>query len=78
MFGIINTIKGTVKGLKGTVVSRGCPPLNGRSLEITLSVPLNQFLLYKDVCLNNRQGLARKPCVHVDSQTDQFCKLFSS
>ena len=34
---------GSAKGLKGTVVNRWCPSLNGRSLKITLTVPFSKL-----------------------------------
>ena len=40
------TVQIAVKGLKGTNVNQGCLSLNGRSLEITLTVPLILCLLF--------------------------------
>ena len=53
MLGFLQTVKrhthwvlfpwGSAKGLKGTVVNRWCPSLNGRSLKITLTVPFSKL-----------------------------------
>ena len=53
MLGFLQTVKRhthwvlfpwcSAKGLKGTVVNRWCPSLNGRSLKITLTVPFSKL-----------------------------------